>query len=1198
MTPHADTEPVCPVGETTVNPHLHEVTVLFADLEGSTVIVREHADDVGPARLKTELESIGVGIAKRHECNLHEFRGDEIMACFGVTSGTETKEQRACKAALEILGWVESVAPRYEREYGIRPRLRIGICTDRGNYWRKPDGTLGILGEVVNRGKRIESATTAGQVFICENTQRATAACTRTEAAGQFTLKGFTGAWPLYRLVSIDETATSYEARTLHGLSNLRERNAELDVFGRLLDAVDEGLQILEIEAEPGLGKSRLTYEFKQTLAHSSDITFIRGQCREDARQSPFHPFIDVIYGAESFGLSRDDSDTEVATKLESTISRSLGLEPSEHIPYLMNLLGRGDRDAQLAMDAETLGTRTRQALISILKRAASQHRLVLTIEDWHWIDGASRSLMTMLAERHPDARLLVICTFRPEAQAPAWPASAKVTHLGLAPLSAESIRSLVAERSTGHIDSAVGDLIVAKCEGNPLFAEEMISFVSTTGSAASPHDLRSVVGDPELLGKPQQIFQDRLGRLDDALRRIVDAACVIGQTFTHVELAGIIGEAPVLQAQIEELIRQGIVVAEGDNYRFKHALIRDAAYTSLNRTDKETLHARVAVAIETRAGSRAAEQLDQLSMHYANAYLLASGRSAGTGAPNRANAYAQPAFRYLKALAEKSLSLYSLEDALDQIEFAQRIADEIPDVDDGDARVGLILDRARILFFLGHVRDAVALLEQHVATARRYPEIRAAYLAELGYGYVYRLRGKDALEVLTEALEYASPEHAAEAGRGHYDAAVGRAKMGLVWHEIFCVAPGIEQRRNIQRLAQEADDTGKWHNDPWLRITAKFALSQHAIQHGDVARVEQSARDLDALQTEYNDNRAASLAAVVRAGMAAYNLNYDEALFQIAKARPLLVTPIDRLHLRVTEGVSAILAEKGEEAHRILELAARDIDERGIRIAQLLAFLPYGMSQVATGRVAAGVAFMKRTVRRFDRWGFPFAHVHGHFYLGQVYMRIALRQGSLSIGAFLRNLHFVAVAIPLARRRALAHLGAAARLHEETLSPAYAAWATLDLARLALAADQDAEAHRCIAKADALLHESARGIGLDDTEVAGIPASGIAADMYMLRGQLLARQIREHESPIDDPALYAARDSYETARAIATEVGAMSHVANCLYALAGLARTEQQPSRARSLYVEARSIALKLESTAAAPLLRNIDDALAQLPV
>ena len=290
------------------------------------------------------------------------------------------------------------------------------------------------------------------------------------------------------------------------------------------------------------MGKSRLLYEFRRQMGETQNFV-LAGNCSADGRQTPFLPFIEVVRG--SFQLEVGEAEAEISRKLDLGLS-VLGLQSAENLGLLLNLLGlKPPQGALVGLDGVLIGLRTRDLLQSLLAARCRISPVVLLLEDVHWIDSVSEEVLGKIVEAQSDLTLLLLHA-RPE-YLPAWLDRPVVTKLLLGPLPASDIERLIQTRlRVGALPEALARQVTEKAEGNALFAEEIVSFLTERGvltAAAGKVEFDASAVAAVLPASIQALLTARVDRLTPDDRALLQAAAVIGRRFKF-EIVGLCGRS------------------------------------------------------------------------------------------------------------------------------------------------------------------------------------------------------------------------------------------------------------------------------------------------------------------------------------------------------------------------------------------------------------------------------------------------------------------------------------------------------------------------------------------------------------------------------------------------------------------------------------------------------------------------------
>ena len=542
------------------------VTVLFCDVTGSSELGEKLDPEALRALLARYFERMKA-IVERHGGSVEKFIGDAVMAVFGVPVVHEDDALRALRAAVEM----REALP----ELGIHGR--IGVMT--GEVVTGTEERL-ATGDALNVAARLEQAAQPGEILIGEETLRLTRHAVEVEAIAPLSLKGKTEPVATYRLVSVH----GEEGFARHADTPMVGRETELR---RLRDAYDQAVgdgscQLFTILGPAGVGKSRLTAEF---LASLEDSLVVRGRCLSYGDGITYWPVVEVVKQ-----LSVIEPDLAAAHAIRA-------------------LLG----DQQLVTSSEEIAW----AFRTLLEAVASERPLVCVFDDVHWGEETFLDLVEHVADLSRDAPILLLCMARPELldRRAGW-AGGKVnaTSVLLEPLGLDEAELMIA--SLANLDDGLRDRIREAAEGNPLFVEEMVALVQRSGDG-------NVTVPPTI----QALLAARLDQLDASERGVLERGAVEGRVFHRGAVQALAPEELQVAARLNSLVRKELVrpdkaqLAGEDAYRFRHLLIRDAAYDALPKAMRAELHERFAAWLKGH-GKDLVELDEILGYHLEQAYL------------------------------------------------------------------------------------------------------------------------------------------------------------------------------------------------------------------------------------------------------------------------------------------------------------------------------------------------------------------------------------------------------------------------------------------------------------------------------------------------------------------------------------------------------------------------------------------------
>jgi predicted ATPase/class 3 adenylate cyclase len=579
------------------------IAVMFCDLVDSTGIAakldaEEWRDLVGAYldAASAAVTDMGGKVAKK--------LGDGLMALFGYPVAQENDAERAVRAALSIQRSLLELNRRNEATG--KPALAARIAIDLGPV--VVDATGEIFGDVPNVAARAQALAEAGSVVVTARVKRQVAGLFVAEERGSHELKGVPEPVALYRIVRA--SGGGRRAGQRH-LTPLVGRDEEIAMLLRRWERARQGDgQLMLIVGEPGLGKSRLIEEFHGRL-RDTPHTWLEWSCSQLLQNTPLHPIAE--WGRQRFGGS-DVSVEQRLADLESSLVQ-VKLDPTENAALLGPLLDIPlPRERTPTLPPEELRRRQLAALTNWLIAGARVQPEVLAIEDLHWADPTSLDLLRGIAERGALAPLFVLITARPEFRTP-WGTRSHHSTISLSPLDRHQVKDMVGELASRHtLPKEVVEGVAERTGGVPLFVEEVTRLLLERGDGGG------IQAIPPTL---QQSLTARLDRLGSA-REVAQVGSVIGRGFSYVLLRAVAGiEDTPLQTALERLAEADILLVQGlppdSDYRFKHALIQDAAFENLLRSRRQALHRRVAEALRDDLAA-AGTQPELLAHHFTQA--------------------------------------------------------------------------------------------------------------------------------------------------------------------------------------------------------------------------------------------------------------------------------------------------------------------------------------------------------------------------------------------------------------------------------------------------------------------------------------------------------------------------------------------------------------------------------------------------
>ncbi len=607
-----------------------QLTVLFCDLVDSTALSRrvdpEDLQDIARRFLDACSQEIG-----RFNGYVAKYMGDGMLVYFGYPQAHEHDTERAVYSGLAILDTVKAMNqdnPHPE----FRLAARIGIATGQvvvGELMGQDTAKeRSVFGETPNLAARLQSLAQPNQLVIDAVTKRLIGNAFEFVALGAVSLKGFDTPVHAWRVLSSKSSASRFESERSLQLTNFIGREEELSLLlSRWREAVEGEGQVVLLCGEAGIGKSRMIRSLCDRLA-DEQYRRVQFQCSPYHTNTALYPAISLL--REAAGLTGQDSAEAQLNKLEA-LSIDSGIDRHDTVALFADLLSiRGDqRYPPLAVSSEKRKDMTLEALVHHLQRLADCSPLLFIVEDVHWLDPTTLDLMTRIIDRIRQMRMLLLITCRPDFK-PVWSDYSHVTSLTLSRLPRRQSAELVAAMTGGKtLPPEVQQAILAKADGVPLYIEALTENVLGSGLLTEGHQALTLKGPLKGLPIPdslQALLMERVDRLGPT-KAIVQAGAAIGRDFTYeLVRATVDATDSQLRQALDLFVASGLMFQEGEipnaTYHFKHALVQEAAYSTLPKKPRRLLHARIAKVLESRFAERVKLEPELLAYHYEEAGL------------------------------------------------------------------------------------------------------------------------------------------------------------------------------------------------------------------------------------------------------------------------------------------------------------------------------------------------------------------------------------------------------------------------------------------------------------------------------------------------------------------------------------------------------------------------------------------------
>jgi class 3 adenylate cyclase/predicted ATPase len=598
--------------------------VMFSDLVGSTAL----AGRMDPEDLREVIsayQNCVAGTVQRFGGFVAKYMGDGVLVYFGYPQAHEDDAERAVRAGLELVSAVTALKTHAALQTRVGMATGLVVVGDLIGSGEAQE--RGIVGETPNLAARLQGIAEPNVVVIAESTRKLLGNLFELEDLGAKDLKGVIGpvrAWAALRPASVE---SRFEALHATGLTALVGREEELELLLRRWSKakIGEG-QVVLLSGEAGIGKSRLTAALLEHLTNEPH-TRLRYFCSPQHTDSAFYPIIGQM--ERTAGLAHGDTAQVKLDKLDALLAQTS--TPVHDVSLFADMLSLPNDGRYPAHDmtSEQRRQRTLEALGSQVEALSRSTPVLMIFEDAHWTDPTSLEVLSKVVDRLRNLHVLLIVTFRPEFHPP-WIGRPHVTALTLNRLTHRDIEAVI-DHVVGNnfIPASVRQDIIERTDGIPLFVEEMTKAVLETESEGEAQRIAAAVPSPALAVPPslQASLMARLDRLG-AAKEVVQIGAAIGREFSYALLAAVTRKSQAeLRSGLDRLVAAGLLFQQGEqphaSYLFKHALIQDAAYSTLLRDARRALHACIAEALEGQFPEIADNQPALLARHCTEAGLI-----------------------------------------------------------------------------------------------------------------------------------------------------------------------------------------------------------------------------------------------------------------------------------------------------------------------------------------------------------------------------------------------------------------------------------------------------------------------------------------------------------------------------------------------------------------------------------------------
>jgi class 3 adenylate cyclase/tetratricopeptide (TPR) repeat protein len=940
-----------------------QVTVLFADLKGSMELLADRDPEEARKLLDPVLERMMEAV-HRYEGTVNQVMGDGIMALFGAPVAHEDHAVRACYAALRMQDMVKRYADSVRRAEGIPIQIRVGL--NSGEVVVRSIGSdlrmdYTAVGQTTHVAARMEQMAIPGSILLSSDTLALAEGYVEVKPLGPLPVKGLAAPLEVYELIRAATVRSRFQAAAARGLTRFVGRDSELDQLGQALGRARAGHgQVVAVMGDPGVGKSRLFWEFAHSHRAQGWLILESGSVSY-GKATNYLPIIELFRAY--FQIEPGDETRKIREKVTGKLlSLDRQLEPC--VPPILWLLDVPVDDEQWErLDPPQRRQRILDGIKRLLLRESQGQPLIVLFEDLHWIDAETQALLDSLVESLPTVQMLLLVNYRPEYRH-GWGSKTYYRQLQIEPLPPESTESLL-EALLGH-DATLAPLkrlVIERTEGNPFFIEESIRSLVETGILAGErgaYRLTRAVQGLQVPATAQAMLAARIDRLAPEDKRLLQAAAVVG-TDVPVELLQAVADEPedrlrkgLAQLQATEFLYETRLFPDPE-YTFRHALTHEVAYGSLLVERRRTLHARIVGAIEALYADRLDEQIERLAHHAlrgevwdkAPTYLRQAGLKAyGRSANREAVAYFEQALAAMTHLPETPETLakaidvrFNLRNALFPLAESGRIGECLREAEvlarrlDDQRRLGWVSAYMSSLYQNagGHAADVLTSAQRVEAIAETLGDPPLQVVAQYYLLLACHLSG-----------DYRSTEHHCRRLRQSVQGEQIRERFGLAvvpavmagaflaraLTERGAFDEGAAQGREAVRIAETLDH-------PFSITWACLGLAYLNSVRGELSRAASLLERALALSREWNLAYLTPMALASLGHVCAWSGRIAEGVASLEQALSLYESAGMRLFHSISLvelGEAYLLAKRVEEARASADRAVTLACERGER--------------------------------------------------------------------------------------------------------------------------------------------------------------------------------------------------------------------------------------------------------------------------
>ena len=975
-------------------------TILFTDLSGYTAMT-EKLDPEEVNEIMSRIFGEILQAVTRYEGFIERLIGDAAMILFGVPKAHEDDPARAIWTALEINERVKSLSPQFEDGIGqplaMHAGINTGLVVTGGVDLEK--GTHGITGDTINVASRLEGLAGAGEILVGPATFAQTKAFFNFEHLEPATVKGKAEPVPIFKVLSPKQV--SRKVRLACGLSaQLIGREAELARLEHIFNKLKDGKgSILSVCGNAGAGKSRLVEEFKACL-DLKKMRWLEGHASAYTQNTPYSLFIDLL--TRTFRIQEGDSAARVKDKvkagIEGLVGRQLGV-----VPFVAELFSLGYSQEDEA-SPENWKEQLYKAVKEIFNALAAGRPTVICFEDLHWADPSSLELIRFLFSDFSYS-LIFLCIYRPRlillSDQQISLLADSYQEIRLQDLLPDEAQDMVkALLKTEKIPAELKRFIREKVEGNPFYIEEVINSLIEADTLVHDENgwiLQGVISRSDIPLTIQGVIAGRIDRLENAMKRILQEAAVIGREFHYDILNRISVFRENIASSLKRLEHLDLIKTKSIEpdleFLFKHALTQEVAYSGLLIRERKAIHEKIGHVIEQLFHDRLPEFHEALAFHFKQSQSF------------------HKAVAYLVKSGEKSLRRYALEESHQNFRDAFEILAKKPDKSAADDRLRIdLLNRwSFVYYYHGRYKDLLEILNDHkeLAESLSDKETLGMFYAWYGCALWHRERFRDAYRYLLSALKLAEETKNCRIK--------GYACSWLTW--ISTELGSMDEAIRYADSAQEIYQSGQ--ADHYVYFNSLAGLGYAYWHRGEKEKTFEIGETLLNFGQRHNDNRSRVMGFCCMGWSHLVAGEISEATTCFQKAVKVSTDPWYSIFPKLALCYGFISNGRLQDAEQLIEEILEFNRERGAEFTGTPAHFFKGVVLIANGKVTRGMKILEEQLQVWQQNGCKLRYSACGYILAKVFAQIAQSKKKLMTPLVFRNLNFFIKNAPFASRKA-----------------------------------------------------------------------------------------------------------------------------------------------------------------------------------